>query len=520
MPDEITLEVHRHRLEGIAEEMGTVLQRAAFSPNIKERRDFSCALTDAKGRLVTQAAHIPVHLGAIPIIMETVRETNTPEKGEGILLNDPYAGGTHLPDLTFLMPWYGDGTLLGYVINRAHHTDIGGQKAGSMAVGEHIDEEGFRTGPRTIVRNGELDRSSIEDLLEMTREPDRRITDLEAQVAAARRGLDRLTDWRESLDESPGEIFQGLINYTGEYTANLFKSMPEGQYHGKDLIDSDGRGTNDVKIEATVSVEEDRLTVDFRDSADQVKGNINCPRAVTHSATYYVFQCLLADHVPINQGVLDRVEVRTRSGSLLDAEYPAAVAGGNVETSQRIVDVLLSSLADVFPDQIPAHGQGTMNNLTLGWETEEGTRTYYETLGGGAGGGPDHPGLSARQVHMTNTLNTPIEEFERQLPVLVEYLRIREDSGGDGEQSGGDGLIKQWRALQKLDVSFLTERRIHSPKGLRGAGNGEAGKNIKRVDDTKETLPAKTSLTLSQGEALRFETPGGGGWNPADINDD
>lgn len=516
MVDEITLEVQRHRLEGIAEEMGTVLQRTAFSPNIKERRDFSCALVDDEGRLVTQAAHIPVHLGAIPVIMETVLEEQPPEEGEGILLNDPYAGGTHLPDITLLMPWYENDQLLGYVINRAHHTDIGGQKAGSMAVSEHIDEEGFRTGPRTVVRERQLDRSSVDDLLEITREPDRRITDLEAQVAAARRGLERLAEWRRELDEAPDDIFQGLIDYTREYTASLFDSIPEGTYHAEDVMDSDGQNTRDVSIELDTSVDGNSITVDFRDSADQVQGNINCPRAVTHSATYYVFQCLIPDHVPINQGVLDRVEIETRSGSILDAEYPAAVAGGNVETSQRIVDVLLTALSGVFPDRIPAQGQGTMNNLTIGWETEDGTRTYYETLGGGAGGGPDHPGLSARQVHMTNTLNTPIEEFERQSPILVEQLDIREDSGGDGEQPGGNGLIKQWRALRELDVSFLTERRRHAPKGLHGADDGEPGNNIKLVDDTEETLPAKTSLTLSPGEALRFETPGGGGWDPPD----
>lgn len=512
--DEFALEVHRHRLEGIAREMGIVLQRTAFSPNIKERRDFSCAVTDSEGRLVSQAAHIPVHLGAIPEIMNSFLEAvPDPKPGHGYLMNDPYQGGTHLPDITMILPWFEEDEVKGFLLNRAHHTDIGGARSGSMAPQEHIDAEGFRTGPRNILRNGSLDRSAVDDLLELSRTSEQRITDLEAQVASAHRGRERMHEWYRGIKTDPLEIFEGLIDYTETYTRQLIAELPNDHYRGEDFMDGDGLGATKIPIRVELTVSNQTITFDFSQSTDQVKGNINAPRAVTASATYYVLQCLLPSTVPVNEGVLRPVKIRTRSGSILDAEYPAPVAGGNVETSQRVVDILLEAFSGAMPDKIPADSQGTMNNCTIGWEDDDGINTYYETLGGGAGGGPEHAGLSGRQVHMTNTRNTPIEDFERTFPLIVERLRLRKDSGGEGKHSGGNGIVKQWGALREVEIGLLAERRAHSPSGRDGGTAGEPGVQWKiREDGTVEEVEGKSVFNLKPGESFRLETPGGGGW--------
>lgn len=511
----VDLQIQRYRLSGIAEEMGDVLQRTAFSPNIKERRDFSCAICDPAGRLVAQAAHIPVHLGAVPATMEAFLDAVDVDETATYLLNDPYAGGTHLPDLSLIQPVVLDGEIELFLINRAHHTDIGGDEAGSMTSVDHIDREGFRTGPRRVGRDGELDFARVDDLMEVTRTPDQRRTDLEAQQAALQRGRERLGEWHRNLDWTITEIVDELLKYSRTFTENYVAELPDGSVQVRDVLDDDGFGNEDIPIRCELSVEDESLMVDFTETADQVRGNVNCPRAVTLSATYYVVRGLLGKDVPVNQGLFDPINLRTRSGSLLEVEYPGAVAAGNVETSQRIVDVLLKGFDGLIPGDVPAASQGTMNNVTFGTSVDGKRRSYYETLGGGAGGGPDHPGISGRQVHMTNTQNTPIEEFERRFPLRVDRLQLREDSGGDGECSGGDGLIKSWTALEPVRVSLLTERRLRSPYGLR-AEDGAPGSNVVQAEGSIEVLSGKTSLTLESGETLTIESPGGGGWSQVD----
>lgn len=512
---EVEQQVQRYRLEGIAEEMGDVLQRTAFSPNIKERRDFSCAICDAEGRLVAQAAHIPVHLGAVPATMAAFLDCVDPDPETGYLLNDPYAGGTHLPDLSYVEPVPLLGNDVGaYVINRAHHTDVGGEEAGSMTPTRHIDEEGFRTGPRAVTYDGELRRDAIEDLLAVSRTPEQRVTDLEAQVAAARRGRTRLDDWYDELGPPYREVFEEIMDYARRFCLDFVETLPDGTARARDVLDDDGFDHEGIPLVVRLSVDGDRMAVDFTGSADQVEGNLNCPRAVTTSAIYYVLRCFLGEEVPVNHGVFDPVTVRTRSGSLLEVEPPGAVAAGNVETSQRIVDVLFRVFENLKPGMAPAASQGTMNNVTFGATVEGEHRSYYETLGGGAGGGPGHAGVSGRQVHMTNTQNTPVEEFERRFPLRIEELKLREGSGGEGRHPGGDGLVKSWEALEPVTVSLLTERRLRTPYGLRG-GDGSKGENsVRKSHGRDRKLPGKTTLTLESGEVLTLKTPGGGGWSP------
>ncbi|MFB6345726.1 MAG: hydantoinase B/oxoprolinase family protein [bacterium] len=518
--DKIDLQVSRHRLEGIADEMGEVLQRTAFSPNIKERRDFSCAITDADGELIAQAAHIPVHLGAIPSTMRAFLDEVRVENDRGYLLNDPYQGGTHLPDLSYIVPWVRKDTIRGFVINRAHHTDIGGTTAGSMSVETHIDDEGFRTGPRSISHAHQLNTDAVTDLLQASRTPDQRITDLEAQLTAARRSVERLNEWLGTIDSTPRSVFERLKSYSSQFMRERLKELPDGEFSGQDYMDGDGISQLDIPICVTIGIDGSHMTIDYSDTADQVDGNINCPRAVTVSATFYVLRCLLGSDIPVNQGVLEPVTVETRSGSLLEVEYPGAVAAGNVETSQRVVDVLFQAFTEAVPEEIPAGSQGTMNNVSfgLGKDRDVGGMSYYETLGGGAGAGPENDGLSCRQTHMTNTQNTPIEEFESRWPLVVTILRRRNGSGGRGHHNGGDGLVKAWKALEPVLVSLLTERRRRGPYGLR-AEDGKAGNNLILTEASEDELDGKTAVELNEGDTLRIETPGGGGWHTTEESD-
>ncbi len=340
-----------------------------------------------------------------------------------------------------------------------------------------------------------------------------RRTDLEAQQASLQRGRERLREWHQNLDGPISDVLDKLLKYSRTFTQNFVAELPDGSVRARDHLDDDGFGNENIPIRCQLSVEDESLTVDFTESADQVKGNVNCPRAVTLSATYYVMRALLNRDVPVNQGLFDPVSVRTRSGSLIGVEYPGAVAAGNVETSQRIVDVLLKAFDQLVPGGVPAASQGTMNNVTFGITVNGNHRSYYETLGGGSGGGPNHSGASGRQVHMTNTQNTPIEEFERRFPLRIDRLQLREDSEGEGEHPGGNGLIKSWTALESVRVSLLTERRLRSPYGLR-AEDGKPGRNYLEADGSIEDLPGKTSLILEPGETFVMETPGGGGWSP------
>lgn len=506
--------IARHRLEGIAGEMGNVLTRTAFSPNIREREDLSCAITDPEGNLVAQAAHIPVHLGAIPEIMNGLLEEVSPEPDVGYLTNDPFTGGTHLPDITYVLPWYREGSLAGWVVNRAHHADVGGEAAGSMAQSTTIHEEGLRIEPREIWIDGTLQRDRIGDLLAQSRSPKTRLRDLEAQAAAAQRGIRRLDSWASSSGLVPCEVFNQLREYGARYLRSVLEGAPNGEFQAMVTMDDDGQENTDIRLSLTGEFKHQSLRLDYRETEDQVAGNINCPRSVTVSASLYVLRCLLDGDVPVNQGLLDPVEIKTRKGSLLDAQYPAAVAAGNVETSQQIVDLLYKGLGEVLPERIPAASQGTMNNVTLGWTEDGEERSYYETLGGGAGAGPDGPGLATRQTHMTNTRNTPIEEFERQTPMLVTRLQVRDGSGGAGLHAGGEGLVKRWRTREAVELGLVTERRRTRPYGLHGGEPGEAGNNRLRPTNNHswKSLPSKVVVELEPGDEVEVQTPGGGGW--------
>ena len=406
--DAVELEILRTRLESVAEEMGTVLVRGAYSPNITERRDCSTALFDADGRLVAQAEHIPVHLGAMPDAVETVLARD-PEPGDVFVLNDPFDGGTHLPDVTLVSPVAREGDVVGYVASRAHHADVGGMAPGSMPAGARdIYQEGVRIPPVRLVAGGERNEDVASFLLANVRNPAHRRADLRAQLAANDRGVERLGELLADHGDRLIAAFDAVIDYSRERVEAQVRRIPDGTYHASDVLEGDGVTDGEIPLEATVTVEDAAVDVDFTGTADQVAGNLNAPLSVTKSAVYFVLRCLTDPDVPPNQGCYDPITVRAPEGSLLDPAPPAAVAGGNVETSQRVVDVVSAALAEAVPDRIPAQGQGTMNNLVVG----SSDFTYYETIGGGAGANPDGDGLSGMQVGMTNTLNTPVEALE------------------------------------------------------------------------------------------------------------
>ncbi|MFD1514010.1 hydantoinase B/oxoprolinase family protein [Halomarina rubra] len=520
--DPVTLEVLRNRLEGVAEEMGRVLIRGAYSPNIKERRDCSTALFDADGRLVAQAEHIPVHLGAMPAAVDAVLAKD-PRPGDVWVLNDPFAGGTHLPDVTMVSPIaagdeddHGSDTeadVLGYAVSRAHHADVGGATPGSMPAGaEAIYEEGLRLPPVRLQRGSERVDDVFDLLLANVRDPDERRADLRAQVAANERGAERL---RELADErGPDglvEAFDAVVDYSRERTRSALADLPDGTFEARDVLEGDGRTDADVPITVSVTVEGDSLVVDFAGTAAQVAGNCNAPRAVAESAVYFAVRCVTDPEVPPNQGCYDPVDVRIPGGSLLDPNPPAAVVGGNVETSQRVADVVFEALAGAVPERVPAQGQGTMNNLTVGGR--DGSFAYYETVGGGFGARADRDGMDGVQVGMTNTLNTPVEALELAYPLRVERYGFRPESGGDGEFRGGLGLERAVRVTVPATVSLLTERRRHAPRGRAGGESGATGENL-LVDPDGETerLPAKVTRDVPAGTTVVVRTPGGGGY--------
>ncbi|MEX0886664.1 MAG: hydantoinase B/oxoprolinase family protein [Phycisphaeraceae bacterium] len=515
--DAIELEVFKHLFASAAEEMGVRLMRSAYSPNIKERRDFSCALFDAAGQMIAQAAHIPVHLGSSPLSVQAIIERFDPgtmRSDDRFIVNDPFAGGTHLPDITVVAPCFvgGEDRPRFFVANRAHHADVGGKTAGSLPISTSIDEEGVRIAPARI------DDELIDWLCERTRTPGERRGDLRAQLAALDVGIDRL----QSLCDRHGaariaQAGAALMDYTAKFTRSLIASLPDGVYHFRDYMDDDGHGTIDIAIRCTLTIAGDRATVDLTASDDQVTGPVNAVRAIALSAAMYVFRCLAPAEIPSNSGVLRSVEVLTRRGSVVDALPPAAVAGGNVETSQRIVDVIFGALARALPDVVPAASAGSMNNLTVGGRDTRvepaAPFAYYETLAGGAGGGPDGAGGDALHTHMTNTRNTPIEALEHAYPLLVETYAIRRGSGGAGLHRGGDGLVRRYRFDVPVELTLLTERRRHRPYGLAGGSPGKAGVNTRiGIDGTRKPLAAKCTVDLAAGEAVEIETPGGGGW--------
>jgi len=514
----VDLELYNNRLAAVAEEMGAVLQQAGFSPNIKERRDFSCAVFDGDGAMVTHAAHIPVHLGSTPLSVRAALDALTLEPGDVAILNDPYAGGTHLPDVTLVAPVHVDGhdRPYAYVADRAHHADIGGASPGSMALATDIHQEGLRLPPVHLYRRGQPVRETHELFLANTRVVEERLGDLDAQVAALRAGSARIRDLasRHGMRRL-ATAMAALQDYSARLVRSLLAGLPDGRWQAEDFLDGDGIVDRPVRIAVTIERRGDGLLVDFEGSDGQVTGPLNANLAVTTSAVFYVLACLVGRQVPANRGMIDPVEIRAPEGSVVSCRFPAAVAGGNVETSQRIVDVLLRALAPALPDRIPAASCGTMSNLAIGGFDGSRRRhfSYYETIGGGAGAGPSGPGASAIQTHMTNTLNTPVEVLEAYYPFKVTHYRIRRGSGGKGRHRGGDGIDRGLELLTDADVTLLAERRDTAPYGL---GGGEPGR--RRRDELtdarrrRRTLPGKANLRLKRGDRIRIQTPGGGGW--------
>ncbi|MFQ5667957.1 MAG: hydantoinase B/oxoprolinase family protein, partial [Candidatus Binatia bacterium] len=515
--DAITLEVFNHRLAAIADEMGLTLCRSAFSPNIKERRDFSCALFDARGAMVAQAAHIPVHLGSTPLSVRAAIERVPMAPGDVVMLNDPYAGGTHLPDVTVVAPVFlpGERVPFAYVANRAHHADIGGGTPGSMPLATDIYAEGLRVPPVRIVARGKIVAAVLCLFLANTRVADERRGDLLAQFAALRRGARRV---REVVERAGRRMTRAAMATLQDYSARLMSAtlrrLPPGVYRAEDWMDDDGAGTSHIPLRVTVRVGRGHVTVDFTGTAAQVAGSINANFAVTTAAVLYVFQSLAGSTIPANAGLMRPVRIIAPPGSLVNAAFPAAVAGGNVETSQRIVDVVLKALVPAAPQRIPAASSGSMNNLALGGHDPFRHRAfaYYETFAGGAGAGPHGPGASGVHTHMTNTLNTPIEALEAGYPLRVVRYALRTGSGGGGRHRGGEGVVRELEVLASERVTLVTERRRLRPYGLAGGRAGRAGRNLLVTKGKVRTLPAKTSFTARAGDRVRIMTPGGGGW--------
>ncbi|MFC6993561.1 hydantoinase B/oxoprolinase family protein [Haladaptatus sp. GCM10025707] len=520
--DAVTLEILRNQLESVAEEMGQVLITGSYSPNIKERQDCSTALFDAKGRMIAQAEHIPVHLGAMPEAVDAVLERD-PQPGDVFILNDPFDGGTHLPDVTLVSPLAPRGEVVGYAVSRAHHADVGGMTPGSMPAGaREVYQEGLRLPPTRLVSGGEVNEDVMGLILANVRTPDERRADLRAQIAANDRAEERLGDLLTEHGDLVLGAFDAVIDYSRDRIAAEIRDLPDGTYAARDVLEGDGvlehqsdvdPETVEIPIETTVTVDGDEIIVDFEGTAAQVPGNLNAPLAVAKSAVYFVVRCVTDPEIPPNQGCYDPVTLNVPDGSVLNPNLPAAVVGGNVETSQRVTDVVLAAFAEAVPDRVPAGGQGTMNNLIIGSRT--GSFTYYETIGGGFGARPTKDGMDGVQVGMTNTLNTPVEALETAYPLHVERYGLRAGSGGDGRFRGGLGLERSVTIQEDATVSLLTERRRIPPKGLAGGKDGAVGRNL--IDG--EPVAAKTSVDVDAGTTVTVLTPGGGGHGNPDDRD-
>lgn len=523
MVDPISLEIFRSALTAIAEEMGAVLMRSSYSPNIKERRDFSCALFDARGRLVAQAAHIPVHLGSMPdSVAEALVTFDHLAPGDIIALNDPFLGGTHLPDITLIAPIFvqaeDDPRLIGFAANRAHHADVGGMSPGSMPLATEIYQEGVIIPPLKLWEAGQPNRALLALVLRNVRTPDERRGDLTAQVAANRTAARRLQEmvdrWGLTTLE---EHVDALIAYATRIAQATIEAIPDGRYQFTDYLDDDGIEDARIPITATVTVRGCELTVDFEGSSPQVRGNINTVASVAKSATYYVIRCLMPDDAPMNHGTFAPVTVIAPTGTVVNARPPAAVAQGNVETSQRITDVLLGAFAQALPDVVPAASQGTMNNITAGGIDPRTQQpfAYYETMGGGMGARPGLDGLSGVHTHMSNTLNTPVEAFEYAYPMRITRYQLRDGSGGRGAACGGDGLLREITFEVPTDVTLLTERRRLPPYGLHGGDPGKCGENRLYHEGQETLLGGKAHFRALPGDRLTIASPGGGGWGEA-----
>ncbi|MCA1630722.1 MAG: hydantoinase B/oxoprolinase family protein [Acidobacteria bacterium] len=558
--DPVTLEIYRALYTSVAEEMGVSLRRTAFSPNIKERRDYSCAVFDAAGRVIAQGDHMPVHLGSMPAAVAAALDATALAPGDVVALNDPFAGGTHLPDVTLVAGVFLEDEVIAdcglriadlkkqpqsksararkpspsagyvpapesairnpqsaifYVANRAHHADIGGASPGSMGMATDVYGEGLRIPPVKIVKGGREDADLMRLLLANVRGAAERRADFEAQTGSLKTGASRLLEIVARAGSREASVYAAhLIDYSARRMRAVIREMPDGVYEAEDALDGDGVTDEPVVLRVRVTIRGERARVDFRGSAAQVAGPVNAVEAITLSAVSYVFRCLVgADEVPASAGLMEPIEVVAPLGSVVNAEPPAAVAGGNVETSQRIVDVLFRALARAVPARIPAASQGTMNNLTVGGVDLGGQEfAYYETVAGGMGARATRDGMSAVHTHMTNSLNTPAEALEYAYPLRVRRYAIREGSGGEGATRGGDGVVREIETLVRARASLLADRRALAPYGLAGGGSGSAGRDsIVRRDGTTERVGAKGSWQLEPGDRVRIETPGGGG---------
>jgi len=506
--DAVELGLFSSRVAAICEEMGALLGRVAFSPNIRDRLDYSCALFNRRGQLLGQATHIPVHLGSMAYAMVDLVESRDWRPGDMLILNDPYRGGTHLPDITLVAPVFATDGLAGFCANRAHHADIGSDAPGSMPVSRTLAEEGILIPPTLLMKNGEVDETFLQSILQRLTSAETSRGDFNAQVAANLLGAGRLKELVETLGPASFERQQSsLQSWAQSLVQQSLTAIPRGLYRFEDYLDDDGHGHTKIPIRVAVDVSDDGVLVDFSGTAQQVGGNLNCPMPVTAAAVFYVFRCLMPAHTPACHGALQGVTIEAPRGCLVNAQAPAAVAAGNVETSSRIVDTVCGALAQALPGRIAAASQGTMNNLAMGSRGPRGW-DYYETLAGGMGAAKDCNGRSARHSHMTNTLNTPVEVLELNYPLRIEQYAVRRGSGGAGQCRGGDGVVRQYRFLEDAQVSLLTERRTIPPWGLDGGQAGQCGRN--ELDG--EALPGKVRFTAGRGQTLKIETPGGGGY--------
>jgi N-methylhydantoinase B len=533
--DPVKLEIFKSLYSSVAEEMGVSLRRSAFSPNIKERRDYSCAVFNSQGVLIAQGDHMPVHLGSMPMSVRAALDTLDLLPGDIAVLNDPYAGGTHLPDVTMVAAVFDKDKRqkakgknqesrnrppatahrpLFYVANRAHHADIGGATPGSMGRADEIFQEGLRIPPVRLMIGGEVNPDVMRLITANVRLPEERQGDLTAQLGAIHTGQNRLLEIVERYGFQEANLYASrLIDYTAEMMRRVIRQLPDGVYEAEDFLDDDGYSDRPVRIRVSIEISGERARVDFSGSAPQVRGPINAVEAITVSGVYYVFRCLIAEDVPASWGILEPIEVIAPQGSIVNALPPAPVAGGNVETSQRIVDVLLLALSKAT-NRVPAASQGTMNNLTIGGIDSRTNRAfaYYETVAGGMGAREGLAGLDAIHTHMTNSLNTPAEALEYDFPMRVRRYAIRQGSGGAGKFRGGDGVIRELELLTEAQVTILSDRRKTLPYGLKGGQAAKAGRTVLIDQDGERVLGSKESVRAKAGDRVRVESPGGGGY--------
>lgn len=516
MVDSISLGVFRSLFESAAEEMGVTLQRAALSPNIRERLDFSCAVFDAQARMIAQAAHIPVHLGSMPAsVSAAVGAFERFQPGDVVILNDPYAGGTHLPDVTMISPVFLDESAPSFfVASRAHHADIGGMSPGSLPLSTELYQEGLIIPPIKLVDGGQRRDDVLKLIIVNSRAPSERLGDFEAQLAAQRAGERRLRAYADRFGvDTLISHSDALIDYAQHMTEAIIASLPDGVYRFCDELDGDGQQEYPIPICVSITVSGARMRIDFDGTSPQVAGNLNAVTAIARSASWYCIRLLAHDDIPVNHGCFEPVEVVAPPHSLLNPDFPAAVAVGNTETGQRVVDVVLGALAQALPDRIPAASQGSMNNITVGGAGF----VYYETIGGGHGASPNGDGLSGRHSHMTNTRNTPIEALEYALPLQVWQYRLRDESGGAGHFSGGQGIVREYEFLTESVVTINSDRRLNRPYGLAGGQPGKPGVNTLIRSEGSQALGGKWTGRVRAGDRIRIETPGGGGWgSPVD----